>query len=98
LYAAAFGLKVLPSSPSAGANIRSGPLRKVSNAFADTLFTPFGRVSSGVTVAVDPAEWLFMESILNMPSIYTGIRCWIALNPQNSPATLKRMVKGTVYC
>lgn len=69
LYAAALGLYCLPSSPVAGAKTRSGAGRKPSKAFADTLLAVFGRCSKGVTVAVDPAERLFAESILRRSSI-----------------------------
>jgi hypothetical protein len=54
---------------------RSGPLRKVSNAFAETLLTVLGRARRGVTVAVEPPERLFVVSIfvnLSIPSMVSN--------------------------
>jgi hypothetical protein len=54
-HAAALALYIRPFSPNAGANDRSGPLRKLSKALgAKKLLVPFGRVSSGAMVDVDP--------------------------------------------
>jgi hypothetical protein len=53
--AAALALYIRPFSPNAGANDRSGPDRKLSKALgAKKLLVPFGRVSSGALVDVDP--------------------------------------------
>ena len=71
--AAALGLKLRPFSPIAGVCLLwDGPLLKLSKAFVvGKLFTPFGLVSSGVTVDVD-AEYVLEVSIFTKPSSIGG--------------------------
>jgi hypothetical protein len=82
-HAAALGSNTRPFSPSAGANVYSGPdpRRKLSNAFeVEYCLIPVGRVRRGVTVEVDAGYAFefgfegssFMERVSDLLSMVVG--------------------------